>query len=362
MKGIWKYRTLLSLPEHFEPLSLGEGNTPLIRSRNIGPSLGMDQLYFKLETANPSGSYKDRFAAVAISQVLADKGSLCLGTSSGNTGAALAAYAALAGIPCKIAIVDGAPKGKLKQMRAYGAKLWMIKGFGKEAGLTEEVFEKLRELGRNNNTHIQVSAFKFCPVSMKGVASISFEIADEIRNAEHVFVPAGGGGLALAIAKGFFTWREHHLDFTLPRVHCVQPKGNDTIAGSLSHGSKRAKAVPKSTTMISGLQVASVIDGDETIKACAATGGTGVLVGDEQVYQCQQLLAVKEGIYAEPAGAVALAGLRRALENGEIKPHEKAVCIITGSGFKDPASTDEMIKNNPVSYLNSVGEMEKYLG
>ncbi|HLU88823.1 MAG TPA: pyridoxal-phosphate dependent enzyme, partial [Cyclobacteriaceae bacterium] len=126
--------------------------------------------------------------------------------------------------------------------------------------------------------------------------------------------------------------------------------------------SKRAKAVPKSTTMISGLQVASIIDGDETIKACAATGGTGVLVSDEQVYDCQQLLAAREGIYAEPAGAVALAGLRRALENGEIQPNEKAVCIITGSGFKDAASTDEMIKNNPVSYLNSVGEMEKYLG
>ena len=362
MKGIWKYRDSISLPEHFEPLSLGEGNTPLVRSRNIGPALGMDHLYFKLETANPTGSYKDRFASVAISQVLAEKGSLCLATSSGNTGAALAAYSAMAGIPCQIAIVDGAPEGKLKQMRAYGAALWMIKGFGTDSRITEKTFEKLSYIARNRNTNIQVSAFKYCPVGMLGVATISYEIAEALEYPDHVFVPAGGGGLCLAIARGFFSWKKKYKDYPLPKVNCVQPQGNDTIAGNLRKGLEKAKAIAKSRTKISGLQVANVIDGNETLKACAALKGLGILVSDKSVYQCQRLLATQEGIYAEPAGAVAMAGLKWSLENGEIAPHEKAVCIITGNGFKDTPSTDEIIKNNPVRYLDSIQSLERFIG
>ncbi|MDO6439885.1 pyridoxal-phosphate dependent enzyme [Cyclobacterium sp. 1_MG-2023] len=360
MKGIDKYTQLLNLPEGIAPFTLGEGNTPLVKSRQIGPALGFPNLYFKLESANPSGSYKDRFAAYAVADVLANKGRLCLATSSGNTGAALAAYSAAAGIPCKIAIVDGAPEGKLKQMRAYGAALYVIKGFGKNKEATEKVFNKLGEVAAENQTRLQVSAFKYSPVGMTGVQTLSFELAEDLERVDNVFVPSGGGGLTLAVARGFQRWKEEYADFEVPRVHCVQPEGNDTIAGNLRKGLDEAKAVENATTKVSGLQVAVVIDGNETLQACKSTAGNGFLVSDEETFECQRLLAIKEGIYAEPAGAVALAGFMKAVENGELDKNANAVCIVSGSGFKDPEATDNLIVQNPVSYLESYKEMDQY--
>src|SRR5262245_51256669 len=111
-------------------ITLGEGHTPLVRSRRLGPTCGLANLFFKVESAGPTGSYKDRFAAVAISDMLANNQRLCLATSSGNTGSALAAYCAAAGIACRILIVETAPQAKLKQMLAYGANLATVKGFG----------------------------------------------------------------------------------------------------------------------------------------------------------------------------------------------------------------------------------------
>ena len=133
--GIWKWSDRLgNAPKDEFRLTLGEGCTPLVRSRRIGPDTGLTNLYFKLESANPTGSYKDRFAASAVSHLLARKKTQCLATSSGNTGAALAAACAVAGIPCHLAIVEPAPDGKLSQMLAYGAKLYRIRGFGIDPG------------------------------------------------------------------------------------------------------------------------------------------------------------------------------------------------------------------------------------
>lgn len=360
MKGIDKYTQLLNLPEGMGPFTLGEGNTPLVKSRQIGPELGFPNLYFKLESANPSGSYKDRFAAFALADIQANNGKLCLATSSGNTGAALAAYSAAAGIPCKIAIVDGAPEGKLKQMRAYGAALYVIKGFGKNKMVTEKVFAKLAEVAGENKTLLQVSAFKYSPVGMTGVQTLSFELAEDLGRIDNVFVPSGGGGLTLAVARGFQTWKQKHSNFSLPKVHCVQPEGNDTIAGNLRKGLTKAKAVENATTKVSGLQVAVVIDGDETLTACNGTGGNGFLVSDEDTFECQRLLAIKEGIYTEPAGAVALAGFMKAVADGELDKNANAVCIVSGSGFKDPEATERLIDKNPVNYLESYNEMDQY--
>lgn len=360
MKGISKYKSLLVLPEIVEPFSLGEGNTPLIRSRQIGPAMGFPNLYFKLESSNPSGSYKDRFAAFAIADILANKGKICLATSSGNTVAALAAYAAAAGMPCKIAIVDGAPEGKLKQMRAYGASLYIIKEFGKNREVSERVFDRLSVLARENQTYIHVSAFTYSPVGMTGVQTISFELAEDLEKVNNVFVPSGGGGLALAIARGFQAWKENHTAFALPAVHCVQPEGNDTIAGNLRRGLDEAKSVENATTKVSGLQVANVIDGTDTLLECRKTGGNGYLVSDPETWECQRLLAVKEGIYIEPAGAVALAGCMKAMASGELDKNANAVCIVSGSGFKDPEATEDLISKNPVTYLSSYKEMNQY--
>src|SRR5476649_2905006 len=144
--SVWKYAEWWDAPPSSFKVSLEEGGTPLIPSTKLGRELGLKQLYFKYEGANPTGSYKDRFATAAISHLRRDGKKVCLGTSSGNTGAAVAAYCARAGIPCFLAIVEGAPEGKLRQMLAYGEKLCRIKNFGLSPEVSKSVMQGLRGL------------------------------------------------------------------------------------------------------------------------------------------------------------------------------------------------------------------------
>ncbi|UUO07820.1 pyridoxal-phosphate dependent enzyme [Blastopirellula sp. J2-11] len=330
-----------------DPISLGEGNTPLVRSQRIGPALGLENLYFKLETVNPTGSYKDRFAAAAIADMRRQGKRRVIATSSGNTGSALAAYAAAAGMPCTIAIVDGAPGGKLRQMMAYGADIKKIAGFGHDAQVTQATFEFLQQLGNQPDAQLQISAYHYSPIGMSGVEAIGREIAAQLsanrQQADHVFSCAGGGGLTLAVARGFWTAVENQQIDATPQVHCVQPIGNNTIAGPLRDGLDQAQATA-CTTKISGLQVASVIDGDAVITACRTSGGTGWLVADADIYESQKDLAQQEGIFSEPAGAVPLTGLKQAIAAGHISSTATVICLVTGTGFKDLDSIDTMLE------------------
>jgi threonine synthase len=341
--GIWRWNDwIAAVPESYQ-VTLGEGETPLVRSRRLGRSSGLRNLYFKLEHANPSGSYKDRFAAAAIAHMRWRNQDRCIATSSGNTGAALAAYCAAAGIACRIAIVETAPLGKLKQMLAYGAELVRVRRFGVDPALTDRVFQRLQLCGAQPGAALQISAFHYSAAGMSGVQTISYELAEQLQSeVDHVFCPAGGGGLCLAVARGFQRLAEAGQPVRAGRVECVQPWGNDTIAGPLRDGRAEARAV-QSTTKISGLQVANVIDGHEVLKACRASGGTGHRVDDDWVWEVQQRLAREEGIFAEPAGAVAVAGALQAARLGELRPDARVVCLVTGSGFKDEAALERMV-------------------
>lgn len=334
-------------------LSLGEGNTPLLRSRSIGPAVGLKDLYFKLETVNPSGSYKDRFAAGAVSHLRATGRRRCIATSSGNTGAALAAYCAAAGVRCEIAIVETAPVDKLRQMLAYGAELFRVRGFGLDPEITEKTFAMLQERGERGDAALVISAFRYCPVGMSGVQTISYELSEQMPDRiDHVFCCAGGGGLTLAVARGFDRLHEAgRLIGSPPRVECVQPEGNATIAGPLRGGRDRAEAV-HCTTAVSGLQVPNVIDGDEVIPVCRATGGTGHLVADDVVWDVQARLAREEGIFCEPAAAVPLAGALQAQAEGRLADDATVVCLVTGVGFKDAASVERMVADRPCPLLD----------
>lgn len=350
--SIWRWA------QHFEPIpetsriDLGEGDTPLIRSRKIGPEAGLNELHFKLESTNPTGSYKDRFAAAAVSDIRARGEKRCVATSSGNTGAALAAYCAAAGVRCQIAIVETAPEDKLRQMLAYGADLFRVKGFGLDPAVTASTFETLNEVAAAPEASLQISAFKYSPVGMSGVRSISFELVEQLPLVKHVFCPAGGGGLTLAVAQGFQIARDQNPTTAAPAVHCAQPEGNDTIATPLRNGDDQARDV-QCASAISGLQVANVIDGHEVIVACRASGGTGHTVSDQEIWDTQRQLAIEEGIFAEPAGAVALAAALKARAAGEINANEPTVCLITGSGFKDASSVDRMTSSRKVPLVEA---------
>ncbi|HAD58789.1 MAG TPA: threonine synthase [Planctomycetaceae bacterium] len=340
--SIWRWAEHLAPVPEAARITLGEGDTPLIRSRRIGPSAGLSNLFLKLETGNATGSYKDRFAFTAISHMVAQGKTNCVATSSGNTGAALAAYCAAAGIRCRIAIVEGAPVGKLKQMMAYGAEIVRIREFGMDAGVTQDVFDRLERLGQREDSAMQVSAFVYSPEGMSGVQTVAFELASQSETSiDHVFCPAGGGGMCVAVARGFQRLNESEQLWNIPAVHCVQPEGNNTIAGPLRNGNEQAQDVA-CTTQVSGLQVASVVDGHLAVSECRATGGNGHLVTDESVWDIQRRLSREEGVFCEPAGAVALTGAIRAVQQGELDPDAVIVCMVTGSGFKDPAAMDRM--------------------
>jgi threonine synthase len=351
---IWRWADMMESVPPAARLTIGEGDTPLVRSRRIGPQAGLPNLYLKLEHGNATGSYKDRFAFAAISHMVAKGQTKCIATSSGNTGAALAAYCAAAGIECRIALVEGAPLGKMTQMMAYGAQIARIRKFGTDAATTIDVFERLERLGQRPDSALQISAFVYSPPGMSGVQTLAFELAEQLPDGiDHVFCPAGGGGLCVATAQGFQKLADKGSIHQVPAVHCVQPEGNNTIAGPLREGAAKAQEVA-CTTKISGLQVASVVDGHLAVDACRATGGTGHLVSDEFVWQVQKRLAREEGIFAEPAGAVALAGALAAAKNGELAPESTVVCTVTGSGFKDIAAVDRMNRDVECPLLDPV--------
>jgi threonine synthase len=340
-------------------MRLGEGQTPLVKSRIIGEMLGIKNLYFKLENLNPTGSYKDRFAAVLVSELVEKRQKVCIATSSGNTGAALAAYCAAAGITCILVVVDAAPLPKVKQMQLYGAHIVMVSDFGKSAEVTNRVFSELENLCSSHQLPLPISAFRYCPSAMQGVQTLVYELAEELEGGvDHIFAPAGGGGLTLAVTRGVLT------SDLITKVHCVQPEGNDTIASPLRNGSDKAVAVAVSTTGVSGLQVASVLDGDQVIENCRKLGGNGHVVSDAEVFKWQKIMAQREGIFCEPAGAVALAGVADAISRNELRVDETVVCLVTGSGFKDMSSVGrnfDLPEDSLVGFEQGIGLLKSYL-
>jgi threonine synthase len=308
--------------------TLGEGNTPLVRSVQIGPRAGLRSLFFKLESCNPSGSYKDRFIAAQIGEMLAKGVRSCVATSSGNTGSSLAAYCARYGIRCTVVVNEKAPAGKLAQMQAHGARVIRVPGFATSPEVTTRVYSMLERFSGETAAPLVVSAYRYCPQGMAGVESLGRELRS-IAGLRHVFVPVGGGGLYSAVCRG--------LEGTGVHTHAAQPEGCLTVVASWLSGAERITPV-ESTTRISGLAVPFDIDASLALCLLRQSGGKGYAVPDDDVFQAQRMMLAEEGIYCEPAGAAALAAALKAHQKGDVRADEKVVCLVTGNGFKDPDS------------------------
>ncbi len=326
-------------------LTLGEGHTPLIRSRWLGPRLGVRDLRFKLEHLNPSGSYKDRFAARFVGNHLAAGYPFVLATSSGNTGAALATYAAAAGLPCIVCVPVEAPEAKLAQIRAHGAVVVRVRGMLDTPDAVRALIDRLSEVCATMGMPLGTSAYEIAPEAMAGIEPLGAEIVAE-GAPDRIFAPVGGGGLVVATWRGA---RDASATTMPPRIHAVQPAGNDTVVTAFraGHGHARTLAPGEAGTNVSGLAVPIDLDATRALHAVRDSGGNGHLVPDEAAWEAQATLARHEGLFVEPAGATSVAGLMAAVAAGEVGPDDRVTCILTGSGFKDGAAVARMASRVP---------------
>lgn len=347
-RGIFRHGARLPVADPAAAVSLGEGDTPLValegEAAGEAGAAGASVLV-KCESANPTGSYKDRIAAVAAT--LARERGLhgCVGMSSGNGGAAIAAYAARAGFPLTLFVVPGAPAAKLAQVRAFGARLVELEGLGHDAAATGRAAAALVRAGAAHGQLPFVTARSYCPEAMDGAKTIAYELAEQAPDATVVYVPIGGGGLFASIAAGY---RElaPSLPGGMPRLVAVQPSGCATVRLALA-GGDGALTQPASTT-ISGLQVATLFDRDEVLAGLDRSGGHLVEVSDEQTWAAQARLA-RAGLLFEPAGAVASAGLEADARAGRLARGERAVVVATGAGFKDMAAVQRLGGEEPLT-------------
>jgi threonine synthase len=344
--GIWRYAPLLPVEHPEQALTLGEGNTPLVRSERLAAALGLRALWFKYEAANPTGSYKDRIAAVALTRVRERRLAGWLATSSGNAGAALAAYGARSGIAGTVVVPANAAPAKLAQIRAYGPRLVPVEGFGTSAAIDEAVFTTLRAVAAEQGLALSITAHAFDPYALDGAKTVAFEIAEALAAPpDRVYLPAGGGGLATAMARGFEEWRAAGRAPAVPRLAVVQAAGCAPIVRAWERGAPLVP-VEQVTTGISGVQLAAPPDGAALLAAIARTQGAACAVEDAAVYAAQARLAMEEGLLVEPAGALSVAGLIADVAAGRIAPDERIVCVLTGSGFKDRAAFERLAERH----------------
>ncbi|TMV47310.1 pyridoxal-phosphate dependent enzyme [Paenibacillus mesophilus] len=351
--GLWKYRRMLPDIPEANRLYLGEGATPLVPSRKIAKRLRVGELYFKLEGGNPTGSYKDRIAAVGVSWALANGRAACAGTTSGNAGAAFAAYAAGAGIPYHLFVLEHMAEAKLAQVLAYGAIVRKVKGFGTYAEVGDRVFARIVDAVREYDWESTITAFRYNPYAMEGVKTISYELAEQLSGPPtSVYSPAGGAGLYVGIWKGFDELKEIGAIPHKPHMVAVQSAGCSNIVRAY----KECERVPSpgpSTSQISGLQVPNPPDGSVALGIMARGDGSAIAVDDEEIWEAQRMLAEEEGIFCEPAAATGLAGLIRAAKERGGLESERAVCIVSGVGFKDGKRLLEMVAHKSVPLLEA---------
>lgn len=342
--GIWRYEDRLPALSEENQISLGEGGTPLVKSARIGQEIGLRNLYFKLESLNPTGSYKDRISALGVSLAKERGFTACTGTTSGNAGGSIAAYAARAGISYNVYVQENIVSSKLDPMLVHQANIVKVKGFGFSSEIGNRVFHKVLENAKSNEWELLITAYAFAPLAMEAVKTIAYEMAEDSAATEvdAIFVPVGGGGLLTGIYRGYCDLLTGGVD-RLPGIVACQSSGCANVAKAWKQGLDHP-VEGASTAQISGIQVPNPPDGVQVLKAIRDSGGFAESVLDIDTWHWQEQLAVKEGIFCEPAGAIALAGAAQALKEGRISSDASVICIVSGAGYKDGDRMNAMVK------------------
>ncbi len=321
-----RYRDLLPVTPNTPLISLGEGDTPLVRCRRLEQEIGCGQLYFKLEGCQPTGSFKDRGMVVAVAKAVEAGHNAVVCASTGNTSASASAYAAYTGLESIIIIPKGkiAP-GKLAQAIVYGARIISIEGN------FDQALEIVRQLSQKYPVALVNSVN---PHRIEGQKTAAFEIVDELAEApDYLFIPVGNAGNITAYWKGFVEYFRAGRAGLKPRMMGFQAEGAAPIV--------RGHVVKRPETIASAIRIGNPASWQKAVAARNESGGVIGMVSDDEIMAAYRMMATRAGIFGEPASAASLAGLLKSCRQGWDFADKKVVCIVTGSGLKD---TDIAIK------------------
>ena len=329
--GVWRYRELILPLDEGQIISRPEGNTNLYRSPRLSEWAGIDGLYLKHEGENPTGSFKDRGMTVGVTQarLLGCRAVAC--ASTGNTSASMAAYAALAGLVAIVFIPEGGVAlGKLAQALAYGARTLQVKGdFDVAMRLVREICDELGIYLLNSLN----------PFRIEGQKSIVFEMIQQLewQAPNWIVLPAGNLGNLSAFGKALRELAELGLIERLPRLAAVQACGANPFYRSFVGGFQRREKV-EAQTLATAIRIGDPVSYPRAVRALRWTGGLVAEVTDKEIMDAKAQVDAA-GIGCEPASAAAVAGVRKLVREGKIKPEEQVVALLTGHHLKDPQAT-----------------------
>jgi len=316
------YWDLLPVKKQESVVTLLEGNTPLVRCGNLERAINPDiQLYLKLEGLNPTCSFKDRGMTVAISKAVEEGSRAVICASTGNTSASAAAYAARAGLQAYVLIPQGSVSlGKLSQAMIHGARVIEVEGnFDSALGLVKEAARRFPITLVNSLN----------PNRIEGQKTAAFEICDSLGKApDYHFLPVGNAGNITAYWKGYNEYLEIGLTTSLPQMMGFQAAGAAPIV--------LGKIVEDPQTIASAIRIGNPASWKSALAARDESKGAIEMVSDEEIIAAYKLLAGSEGILAEPASAISVAGVIRKQKERVFRKGDVVVCTLTGHGLKDP--------------------------
>lgn len=329
--GIWGYRKFFSVSEDAVPVSMGEGNTPLLYADRLGKTYGMENLYLKNETLNPSGTYKDRFATVAMTIAKEDGIKRVAIGSAGNAAAAVAAYAAKADMECFIILPPGAVKERAWQNMAYGGHFIYGNGGVNDCVKMAEDGEQI--FGWKNMCTTMMNN----PLACDGYKTIAYEVARSMKfdAPDYVICPVGGGIVVSKVYKGFEEMYELGLIDHLPKMVAVQAEGCAPLVKAYKEGKKYTEKWENGNTIAFAIFDPVTFEGVTALDTVRRSGGTAVAISDEVILEVMKDCAKMEAVIPEPASAATVAAAKVLHENGTIKDQDKVVCVLTGSGLRD---------------------------
>lgn len=332
--GLWRWSAALPVDRR-HAVSLGEGATPLLRLPRIARDIGGGDVYVKNEAANPTGSHKDRLAATAVSAACQMGAEVITGASTGNHGAALAAYSAQAGLRCVIFTTPTIPDAMRAAIQVTGAELVFAADSDARYGLMTEAVQRDGWLVCTNGTSPPVGS---PPLAVEGYRTIAYEICEQLggRAPDWVVIPVSYGDCLAGVQRGFAHLAETGRIERAPRLAAVEPHG--ALSRALVGGTVDQRPVAFLPTT-PAFSLAVRFTTDQAIRALKASRGVAVTVGDDELQPEQHRLGRLSGLYAEVSSSITIAATRRLVGDGTIAPDASVVCLLTATGLKDPAIT-----------------------